>query len=350
MKKKAEEPRFRLEMIQMDLIDPNPENKNIFNVNDIDYLATIIKDEGFTTPIEVIEKSDGRYEIISGHRRYAAMRQLNESIIPCYISSDIDSENDKNKRLISSNMAARRITPLETAKAINMYKQILKHEKFKGETRKKVAEYFNISESAVYRYESLLKLIPELQEYTNRPNAPYSCFREASMLTKSEQYALYKEIIALEAKEKGQDEEDIDLDDVTLSRTRIEQLINNTIRKKEYDARQSKTTDSAVIQEDSIGEVTRSDDDFTAMPKPVDDSTLSGFVVQKGAGKEVKEVVDESFFASPESDASYFRGLDSCIETISGYQNSFKKSSATKEFKSKINELKKAIAKLEAMF
>ena len=242
--------------IPLDKIDGNPENDKLFSMRSVDHLAKIIDEEGYTTPIEVYKKKNGRYEITSGHRRYQAMKLLGQKEIPCYIHAGYKTEMEKDRKLLSSNIATRRLSPLEMANAISFYKQILKKENFKGNTRQKIAEYFNISESNVFRYEVLLKLIPELQEFCKKPQFPYSSLRQAASLTKEEQRQLYNELIRLEADTKNISEDEVEKDEIVFSRTRIEQIINGKIRAKE----------NAKKQEELI------DDDFP-MPKPVEEDS-----------------------------------------------------------------------------
>lgn len=348
-----------IENISLSSIDPNPDNKTIFNMSDIDHLASIIKEVGFTTPIEVMSKDDGRYEIISGHRRYEAMRLLGEKTIPCVVTPMIKSTPDRAKRLISDNIAQRRITPLELAKAIEKYKEVLKEEGFKGDTRSKVANYFNVTQSSVYRHECLLKLIPELQEYANKPLFPYSCLRQASTLSKSEQYELYKELIDLEASERDIEPDEVDRDELVLSRTRIEQIINNKIRAKEN---AQKRADEEKITQGSYDEDeedkyentdTAAEDDFeNVMNEPVDveNDSLNEFVINKDSGKtlETGDIFDEVESGSS-AEIVYFKGIDSCIATIDGYTNNIQPPANTKDFKEKLKQLREKIERLEKM-
>lgn len=62
---------------------------------------------------------------------------------------------------------------LDWANCISFYKNnILKAMGFKGDTRKEVAKYFNMSESQVHKYESLLKLIEPLRLSATLPISP----------------------------------------------------------------------------------------------------------------------------------------------------------------------------------
>ncbi len=325
--------------IKLDQIDPNPENSQLFNMENIEHLANIIKEEGFTTPIEVYKKKDGRYEISSGHRRYEAMKYLGKKTIPCLVFSGFSSDSQKERKLLSSNIAFRRLSPLEFAKAIKCYKQILTKENYKGVKRAKVAEYFNITESNVHRYECLLNLIPELQEFCKRPSFPYSSLRKASTLTKQEQLTLYKELIRIEAETRGIAEDEVDKDEIVFSRIRVEQIINNTIKAKENAAKRE--------QERSV--VNTSPEEEFPMPAPVEEyADFLGDGIEIVADED-DEVVSYDDLAQrvTEHQSMNLLGLDQCVTTITEYSKSTKNEADKKAINAKITEIEKALEKLK---
>ena len=69
----------------------------------IDTLAEHIKVHGLLNPLVVTENDDGKYEIISGERRFKAIRGLNWSEIPCHIVSVTD-EYDKDSIRLGENL------------------------------------------------------------------------------------------------------------------------------------------------------------------------------------------------------------------------------------------------------
>ena len=72
--------------IPMDLIEPNPYQPRItFNQEALDELADSIRTLGLIQPITVRKTSSGRYQIISGERRFRASRQAGMEMIPAYI-------------------------------------------------------------------------------------------------------------------------------------------------------------------------------------------------------------------------------------------------------------------------
>ena len=199
-----------VELIDMNLIDPNPDNDTIFNMDALEYLAKGIKEEGFIGAIEVIAKPDGRYEISSGHRRYKAMELLREKEIPCIIVHNMDSIV-KAQRLLSSNIKNRILKPMDYARAIRYFKENvgkpqllkLKEKRLNNEplgenaddTLEKICtKYFNMSLANLKRYESLLKLIKPLQDLTNEVEFPYSSLSPAATLSDVQQRELYENI------------------------------------------------------------------------------------------------------------------------------------------------------------
>lgn len=160
--------------LSIELIDVNPDNDKIFNMNDIDFLAEGIEEDGFQGAIEVYKKSNGRYEISSGHRRFLAAQKKNYKNIPCIVKENV-SDIERAKNLIGSNIRNRKLNPMDYARSIKYYKDnVLKPQKFKGDTRKEVSRFFGISESQVHKYEVLLKLIEPLQKKSENREVSFS--------------------------------------------------------------------------------------------------------------------------------------------------------------------------------
>ena len=224
--------------IPLDQIDENPDNASIFNMDNIDTLAEGIKKDGFMGAINVFQKPDGRYEISSGHRRYRAMKLLGRPTIPCNVSPYPD-DVERGLKLISSNIRNRVLRPLDWARAIDYYENIMKIKgEYEGRLRDRAAEYFKMAPTNIHRYTSLLKLIPELQELANDPEYAYSAFTTAATLSQDEQKELYRSIIR-ENSELDKKEESLKV----LSRARIEQLINNIKHKDDNMAGQQNKVD-----------------------------------------------------------------------------------------------------------
>lgn len=215
--------------IDISLIDPNKDNEAIFGLEDIDYLADAIKEDGFSGAIEVYAKDDGRYEIISGHRRYLAMQRNGETSIPCIICEPVD-ERMKSKILIDKNILSRKMSPLKWAKAIKYYEENVLYD-FEGQKRDELAKHFNISGPTIHRYTVLLKLIPEFQVYADKPEFPYYNLYSITKLSKEEQLSLYIKMKegAVVKNENGEVDEEKKGDISIYSKKLIDQMVNKEI-------------------------------------------------------------------------------------------------------------------------
>ena len=63
-----------------------------FNVEVNEELLESIKEKGVITPAIVRPKADGKYELISGHRRKKASEELNFDTLPCIVRELTDDE------------------------------------------------------------------------------------------------------------------------------------------------------------------------------------------------------------------------------------------------------------------
>ncbi len=331
-------PKLDTKDISLDQIDYNPKNTSIFNMGEIERLASRIKEEGYNDPILVFKKDNGRYEILSGHRRYEAMKYLGEKTIPSNIITEMLTDSQKDLILLSSNIANRKLAPLDMARAIEFYKGILDRDpSFKGNKKAATAEYFGITQSNVQRYSVLLKLIPELQEYCKKPNFPYSSLSKASSLTKEGQKELLNKLIRLEADEKNISEDEVDKDEILFSRTRVEQIINGMMKAKENAQKKDKNEDS---------------DDFP-MNIPVDDpdepqEDFKDLIVKDDSMNEEPTIGFDNLISNAEEYSTInLAGFDQCRVMIESYRHMAKNNADKKAIKDKLSELRKAITDLE---
>lgn len=84
-------------MIDVTLIDENPDNIEVFDMENIDLLANDISKYGFRGAIEVLDRKNGRYEVLSDHRRLRAVRELGWNTIRRFIRQrdPAAKENDR---------------------------------------------------------------------------------------------------------------------------------------------------------------------------------------------------------------------------------------------------------------
>ena len=107
----------QIEYIDIDLLDGD--ERNFYQLTDIDELADNIQMCGLQQPIRVRAGEGGRFTIVSGHRRRAALAQLVEKgldqfrRVPCIRETDDVSPALQELRLIFANSSTRKLTSAE---------------------------------------------------------------------------------------------------------------------------------------------------------------------------------------------------------------------------------------------
>jgi len=189
--------------IDMDKIHENPDNRKIFNMEGIKGLASVIKEDGFTGAIEVFEREDGDYEILSGHRRYEACKEAGMTSIPAVILPKTD-EISRAKKLITSNIHNRELTAMDKARAIEYYIEHVLRPNGTKNIQNEIAKVFDISVTQVKYLRRILKYVPELQALLEHDLIPYSGVVAASELSEDEQRQLAWEFEQLIKKNNGE--------------------------------------------------------------------------------------------------------------------------------------------------
>jgi ParB family chromosome partitioning protein len=158
---------MKIENIDISKIDEFKDHP--FQIRDDDSFLELkqsIKCNGLLIPVLLRDKENGRYEMISGHRRLKAMKELGLKTIPSFIKS---LSNDQAViEMVDSNMYREKILPSEKAFAYKMKLDALKHQgkttdqKGPKLTVEKIGKDNGDSSSQVKRYVRLTYLIPEL--------------------------------------------------------------------------------------------------------------------------------------------------------------------------------------------
>ena len=100
---KSDEAQISEQIVYIDIDDLESNPKNFYGLRDVDALAGLIAVSHLVEPLTVSKKADGKYRIISGHRRRAAVEKLltegvySERKLPCIIKTlkkiEIEQEN-----------------------------------------------------------------------------------------------------------------------------------------------------------------------------------------------------------------------------------------------------------------
>ncbi len=126
----------QIEYIPVDQIDPDP---NFYSLEGLDELAGNIELIGLQQPLRVRPGEDGRFIVVSGHRRRAAILMIrdggNEMFrdgIPCIVDRGEESPAMRELRLIYANASTRVMGPAEISKQAERTEMLLYQLKEEG--------------------------------------------------------------------------------------------------------------------------------------------------------------------------------------------------------------------------
>ena len=177
---------------------PNHPFKVIDN-EDMEKMRDSIKENKVLVPALVRPKPNGRYEMISGHRRKRASELANKDTLPCIVRELTDDE--ATIIMVDSNIQREEILPSEKAFAYKMKLEALSHQGKRNDltsrqavekltTADEVGKEYNESGRKVQRYIRLTELVPELLDKVDNKDIAFLPAIELSYLTKEEQYFL----------------------------------------------------------------------------------------------------------------------------------------------------------------
>lgn len=142
--------------IPVDQIEPNPyQPRMAFDNESLEELADSIRTFGLIQPVTVRKKSDGRYQIISGERRYKACRLVGMDMIPAYIRE----ANDQGmlEMAIVENIQRQDLDPIEVAMS---YQRLIDECNL---TQEEMADRVGKKRTSITNYLRLLKLPAKVQ-------------------------------------------------------------------------------------------------------------------------------------------------------------------------------------------
>ena len=174
---------------------------------DMMQLVESVKERGVITPATVRQKEDGRYELISGHRRKRACELAGFEALRCEV---VDLDRDAATVLmVESNYQRSQILPSEKAFAYKMRLEAMKRQagrpskensvpvaqNYEGKTsRELLGEQVGESQDQVRRYIRLTNLVPELLDLVDEGKIKMRPAVELSYLDEDSQRAVVDEI------------------------------------------------------------------------------------------------------------------------------------------------------------
>lgn len=194
--------------IPLEEIDDFPDHPfQVREDEDMFQLVESIKERGVITPATVRQKEDGRYELISGHRRKRACELAGFETLRCEV---VDLDRDEATILmVESNFQRSQILPSEKAHAYKMRLDAMKRQagrpsKENGATvlphlqgkksREILAAESGESHEQIRKYIRLTNLVPELLEFVDKGRIKMRPAVELSYLNEDCQRDLVDEI------------------------------------------------------------------------------------------------------------------------------------------------------------
>lgn len=182
-KERAENKLPKIFDIPLSEIDDFPGHPyRVLDDEDMQNLMESIKDRGVITPAMVRKKDDGRYEMISGHRRKHASERLGLETLRCEVVEV--SRDEAIILMVDSNAQRSVILPCDKGRAFKMKLEALKRqgqrtdltstplgEKLEGKDALSVTQISNESgesQTQIQRYIRLTYLVDELQDFVDK--------------------------------------------------------------------------------------------------------------------------------------------------------------------------------------
>ena len=190
--------------IPLELIDDYPDHPfKVRDDEDMIQLVESVKERGVITPATVRQKEDGRYELISGHRRKRACELAGFEALRCEV---VDLDRDAATVLmVESNYQRSQILPSEKAFAYKMRLEAMKRQAGRPSkdnlvpvglnfSRVELSEQSGESQTQIQRYIRLTNLVPELLDLVDEGKIKMRPAVELSYLDEDSQRAVVDEI------------------------------------------------------------------------------------------------------------------------------------------------------------
>ena len=176
-KERAENKLPKIFDIPLSEIDDFPGHPyRVLDDEDMQNLMESIKDRGVITPVMVRKKDDGRYEMISGHRRKHASERLGLETLRCEVVEV--SRDEAIILMVDSNAQRSVILPCDKGRAYKMKLEAIKRQGQRTDlTSRPVGEKLSVAELAedaedserqIHRYIRLTYLVDELQDFVDK--------------------------------------------------------------------------------------------------------------------------------------------------------------------------------------
>ena len=201
---RAEAALSKIRDIPISEIDEFPDHPfKVLMDEDMEQLVESIKRNGVMTPATVRLKEDGRYELISGHRRKKACELAGLETLKCEVKEL--TRDEAIIVMVESNLQRSVILPSEKAYAYKMRLEAMKRQAGRpvkdnyspvgnnlefATSSDELAEKVGESKNQIFRYIRLTELVPEILQMVDDRQIAFRSAVEISYLSEEQQYTL----------------------------------------------------------------------------------------------------------------------------------------------------------------
>lgn len=201
---REEEKLSKIRDIPISEIDEFPDHPfKVLMDEDMEQLVESIKRNGVMTPATVRLKEDGRYELISGHRRKKACELAGLETLKCEVKEL--TRDEAIIVMVESNLQRSVILPSEKAFAYKMRLEAMNRQAGRPSkdnltpmvsdldttrTNEKLGKEVGESREQIRRYIRLTELVPEILQMVDERQIAFRPAVEISYLTEEQQYTL----------------------------------------------------------------------------------------------------------------------------------------------------------------
>jgi len=201
---RAEAKLSKIRDIPISQIDEFPDHPfKVLMDEDMQQLVESIKRNGVMTPATVRLKEDGRYELVSGHRRKKACELAGLETLKCEVKEL--TRDEAIIIMVESNLQRSTILPSEKAFAYKMRLEAMKRQAGRpakenyspmgnnlefATSSDELADKVGESKNQIFRFIRLTELVPEILQMVDERRIAFRPAVEISYLTEEQQYTL----------------------------------------------------------------------------------------------------------------------------------------------------------------
>ena len=201
---RAEARLSKIRDIPLSQIDEFPDHPfKVLMDEDMEQLVESIKRNGVMTPATVRLKEDGRYELVSGHRRKKACELAGLETLKCEVKEL--TRDEAIIVMVESNLQRSTILPSEKAFAYKMRLEAMKRQAGRptkenyspmgnnlefATSSDELADKVGESKNQIFRFIRLTELVPEILQMVDERQIAFRPAVEISYLTEEQQYTL----------------------------------------------------------------------------------------------------------------------------------------------------------------